>query len=514
MSAETVQAYIQWYQQSQAINSQAAGQLNSITSQLNGLDPNNPNAPSQLSSLQSQAQSVVNSRESQLSALGPVPNPKSLTESELAQVGNVLGPNAADPLLAYNAALGQLQSAGASATQNISSAKSANTGTGQANPVTTTANGNTAVNTNPGQVSTDKTGNVSEPSVIASTNDIVINTEPLTVPIVDIKTGKVTSNVTIQPGPITIPGEKILSNGAVVPNTGTTAPAGGPPVVGLTAGIKTAAGAATAQDQANFTARSDWRVRLALAPQSNYLYNDPNPGILAPLSKATGTDGVIFPYTPQINVTYAANYDPTTLVHSNYKIFQYNSSSIDSVTISCEFTAQDVFEANYLLAVIHFFRSMTKMFYGKDTDPKNGTPPPLCYLYGLGGFQFDALPLAVTGFNYSLPSDVDYIKTTGASPAGTTQPSVTKTASSKTSSQARLGTQATPGGKAPGPSYPTSPQAADNPATYVPTKIQISITCLPIMSRNQVSNNFSLKDYASGELLRGTKSTRKGGGFW
>jgi hypothetical protein len=43
-------------------------------------------------------------------------------------------------------------------------------------------------------------------------------------------------------------------------------------------------------------------------------------------------------------------------------------------------------------------------------------------------------------------------------------------------------------------------------ATYVPTKIEIQLTLLPIQTRNQVSQQFSLKDYANGSLLRG--------GFW
>ena len=274
---------------------------------------------------------------------------------------------------------------------------------------------------------------------------------------------------------------------------------------GLSGATATAAAAATAQDQANFTGYEDWRVRLALAPGSNYLYNAQDSGILQPLKE---TNGIIFPYTPAISVSYAASYEGSSLTHTNYKIYQYQNSSVDQVTISCDFTAQDVSEANYLLAVIHFFRSMTKMFYGQDSNPKNGTPPPLCYLFGMGGYQFDALPLAISGFNYQLPTDVDYIKTTGASAAGTPQPSVDNGATNPD----RLGGRLAPGGVANPPNYGTTPTQSGVAPTWVPTKIQLSITCLPIMSRNQVSNNFSLKDYATGKLLEGTK--RKGGGFW
>ena len=99
---------------------------------------------------------------------------------------------------------------------------------------------------------------------------------------------------------------------------------------------------------------NDWRVRLSLGPKSAYLYKNPaGAGILAPL---IDTDGVIFPYTPTVNVTYAASYDSTSPVHSNFKINQYTSSSVDTVMIGCTFTAQDTKEANYLLACINFFR--------------------------------------------------------------------------------------------------------------------------------------------------------------
>jgi len=264
---------------------------------------------------------------------------------------------------------------------------------------------------------------------------------------------------------------------------------------------------ATDQDVANFKTKEDWRVRLSLAPESKYLYNAPDAqGILQPLA---ATDGVIFPYTPNIQVQYAAHYTPTDLTHSNYKIFQYTNSSIDSISITCDFTAQDTSEANYLLAVIHFFRTVTKMFYGQDKSPKAGTPPPLCYLSGLGQFQFDAHPLAVTGFTYSLPTDVDYIRAS----ATTTAAGVNKSPANvpiNTASPAGGRMQGiNPGGVKPPPRFQTTPAGTIEP-TYVPTKMQIQISAVPIISRNDISNNFSLKKYATGELLLGAKNKRAG----
>mgnify|MGYP003335775571 FL=1 len=282
---------------------------------------------------------------------------------------------------------------------------------------------------------------------------------------------------------------------------------------GLTSSLFNARSQATQQDSTNAMAKGDWRVRLSLAPGANYLYKGENAGILAPLQE---TGGVLFPYTPSISVNYAASYDQQELVHANYKNFQYKSSSVDSISIGCEFTAQDTKEARYVLAVIHFFRSVTKMFYGQDQNPKNGVPPPLCYLSGMGAFQFDRHPLAITSFNLSLPTDVDYIRAsnTNENPGVGTgseffkNNTLTQSLNNLNQSLTKIGF----GGISPAPQFKNKP-AGSSEATYVPTKIGLTITALPINSRNSISNNFSLRDYGSGQLLRGSKN-RTGTGMW
>jgi hypothetical protein len=311
---------------------------------------------------------------------------------------------------------------------------------------------------------------------------------------------------------------------------------------GLPGQVKNTRAQATLQDTTNFKQRKDWRVRLALSPgaqQAKYLYYSDTPGILAPLQ---ATDGIIFPYTPSINVTYGATYNSVIPAHSNYKIFQYESSFVDSINITCDFTAQDTDEANYVLAVIHFFRSVTKMFYGQDQFPKPGTPPPLCYLFGLGEFQFNAHPLAITNFTYNLPTDVDYIRagaitaTAGVSRAPEASAKKPKKTNPFQAVGERLAQNAVkkiggvaggilskliPGGQLAGPNFngsqnstgfnSTVPPGTKDP-TYVPTKISISISAVPIVSRYDISNRFSVQDYASGKLLNGTKQA--GGGIW
>ena len=187
---------------------------------------------------------------------------------------------------------------------------------------------------------------------------------------------------------------------------------------------------------------------------------------------------------------------------------------MDQLVITGDFTAQDNEEANYMLAVIHFFRSVTKMFYGKDQNPSSGTPPPLCYLSGMGGFQFDRHPLLISSFNYSLPNEVDYIR--AASP--TLLPGVSSTGYDDGTknrdtniSQVRLN-GLNPGATESPPAWDYNRTTNTEP-TYVPTKMQISLTAYPIVTRTDISNNFSLKRYATGELLRGSIRP-SGGGIW
>lgn len=251
----------------------------------------------------------------------------------------------------------------------------------------------------------------------------------------------------------------------------------------------------------------DWRLRLSLAPQANYLYCDPNPGILAPL-RATG--GVVFPYTPRISMNYRGNYSPVDVTHANYRTYFYQNSYVDAVQVSAKFTAQTTFEANYLLAVIHFFRSVTKMFYGQDA--LRGSPPPVTYLNGFGQYQFNSLPCVVQNFTYNLPDDVDYIRAGSTVENGNNQTGARDLAGSGIGSMFgslnRLANAFLPKGAIPTPGWLQQPPGTlnvKNP-TYVPTKMEMNITLFPVQSRNQVSQQFSLKSYANGSLLQG--------GFW
>ena len=230
----------------------------------------------------------------------------------------------------------------------------------------------------------------------------------------------------------------------------------------------------------------DWRVKLGLAKGLQSMYT----GLLQPLAS---TEGIIFPYTPSIQVQYSAAYDQESLVHTNYKVNQYRSSSIESVMISCDFTAQDTSEANYVLATIHFLKTVTKMFYGQEGAVPRGTPPPLCYLTGMGEYQFNNHPLAITSFSYNLPTDVDYIRA-DLTESGSSPPA------QGGSAEARLGSNLVPGGY--NATYNWAKPKQVSAPTYIPTRIQIQIQCIPIHSRNEISNVFSLQEYSKGSLIK------------
>lgn len=265
------------------------------------------------------------------------------------------------------------------------------------------------------------------------------------------------------------------------------------------------------QAQFQSPADGDWRVRLRLAPGATYLYKDANvkTSILAPLA---ASNGVVFPYMPTIQTTYNADYDSVALTHSNYRGQFYKSSYVGDVQITGTFTAQDTAEANYLLAVIHFFRSVTKMFYGAN-DPLRGAPPPLVYLIGLGQYQFNNQPCVVKTFNYSMPNDCDYIRTkpnnyntnlSGRSP----KPQAS--ANPISSVVNRLQNALLPQGAVP--NVPAQGllemQSVTNiaDATYVPTKCEIQLTLMPIQTRSQQSQQFNMENFANGNLLKS--------GFW
>lgn len=238
-------------------------------------------------------------------------------------------------------------------------------------------------------------------------------------------------------------------------------------------------------------ANQDWRVRVSLAPNADYFYKDPNNYLLSPLINEIGGSstsgvasnilgafklsgakrvGVIFPYTPQLQVTHNASYSEQKLTHSNYSSWFYDSSQVQPIQVTGEFTVQNVNEGQYLLATIYFFRSITKMFFGGDPDA--GTPPPIVYLNGYGQYYLPNVPCVATSFSHTMPADVDYMDIP--------EPAVTRTGYNPQLTNYRLN------------------------STRLPTSSTISITLQPVYSRLSQSQGFSLRDFSKGALINAT----------
>lgn len=209
---------------------------------------------------------------------------------------------------------------------------------------------------------------------------------------------------------------------------------------------------------------SDWRVTIGFPSKSNlvqYYYTT----LLSPLIE---TNGVVFPYTPQITVNYTADWQGTRLTHSNYTPQFYHASEIQDMQIQGTFTAANTNEALYVLAVLTFGRLVTKMFFG--TGDNVGNPPPILHLSGYGEYNFNKTPVILKSFNYTLPSDVDYISI--SNPTADVNPG-----------------------------YGSNQQQTQNSTTRIPTEMNIMFTVLPIYSRKQLTE-FSYSDFANGSLIQ------------
>lgn len=167
----------------------------------------------------------------------------------------------------------------------------------------------------------------------------------------------------------------------------------------------------------------DSRLRLsALEGREISVYGarDPN-NILSPL---WSTGGLMFPFTPTLQIAGEANWDSHNLTHTNFDVLSYQKTPSATIGISGRFTVQNQREGEYAIAVIHFLRSMTKMYYGdqgetqggkavnKGNDTTQGLPPPVLRLRGYGDYMFPDLRCVIRGYNFSFDENMDLINIT------------------------------------------------------------------------------------------------------
>lgn len=267
----------------------------------------------------------------------------------------------------------------------------------------------------------------------------------------------------------------------------------------------------TAQGGATAAGEDDWRVRLSLADNSTIFYKDPtaNNSIMNPLIE---TNGVIWPYTPNIQISHVANYTSAQLTHSNYSAHFYNNSDVSDITVSGEFTVQSVDEGQYLMAAIYFLRSATKMFFGQGADA--GNPPPILFLDGYGSHYFPHVPCVVTNFTHHLSNDVDYIQVpitqTKLEDVTMTAPDNPNGAVSYLDNEGMKYIPDMGRGTKPQKTITSQKYTTITSTTRVPTASTVSVTLRPVYSRQSLHEAFNLRDFAQGKLI-GDKKKGYGG---
>lgn len=202
----------------------------------------------------------------------------------------------------------------------------------------------------------------------------------------------------------------------------------------------------------------DWRARLRPknggVDQFYQKKDDPQNYLLRPLEEA---GGLVWQYTPTIFISGTAEYNQALMQGMNYPINTFINSRPPDIPVTADFTANDIYEARYLLAVMTFLKICTKAHFGDPAVAKGtaGTPPPVLLFEYLGDHGFNKVPVVVTNYSMQLPDDVDYV-----------------------------------------------PVDVSGTVTYVPTRTNITITLTPTYTPDKLRRRFDLEAITSGRAYR------------
>lgn len=133
--------------------------------------------------------------------------------------------------------------------------------------------------------------------------------------------------------------------------------------------------------------------------------------MMHPVTTSTsGTDGLLFPYTPTIGVSQDVDYrDLGQMTHTIGDIMAYNHTPSVKLSVTADFTVQNQREGRYALAALHFLRTVSKMYFGENSGNNAGLPPPVLIFTGYGDFMFNNLPVIVRSHSYSLDKSMNMV---------------------------------------------------------------------------------------------------------
>jgi hypothetical protein len=199
----------------------------------------------------------------------------------------------------------------------------------------------------------------------------------------------------------------------------------------------------------------DWRARLR--PKNGgveQFYNKTGmEGLNHLLKPLEESGGLVWQYTPVIFLSGSAEYNETMMQGMNYPINTFISSRPPDIPITADFSANNIEEARYLLAIMTFLKICTKAYFGDDAVARGrpGVPPPVLLFEYLGDHGFNKVPVVVTNWSMQLPDNVDYV-----------------------------------------------PVQVNNQVTYVPTLTNIMINLKPQYTPHKLRRRFSLEAITSG----------------
>ena len=201
----------------------------------------------------------------------------------------------------------------------------------------------------------------------------------------------------------------------------------------------------------------DWRARLRpKGAGADQIYQADNNGLLAPLKR---TGGMVWQTTPNIFMSGITEYNEQLLHGMNYPIYTYNATRPPTLPVTADFYANDIYDAQYLLAVWHFLRTITKSYFGDQTGDKKGTPPPVLIFEYMGDHGFNKVPVVLRDYTIQLPDDVDYI------------PVVSKV-------------------------------DGNDQTTFMPTRMNISVNLMPAPTPKKVREKFNVESFRNGKLYK------------
>lgn len=137
-----------------------------------------------------------------------------------------------------------------------------------------------------------------------------------------------------------------------------------------------------------------------------------------PASALRSTGGIVFPLQPDIVYSQSVNYSPYDLVHTNYTFNAYRNTPSPNIQITSQFVNSTQEEHLYTQGVLHFLRSVTKMYYGFGdlegaAGAVSGTPPPVLRFSSYGQSVFNNIPVLVSTVSVPFQSDTDLIEVNG-----------------------------------------------------------------------------------------------------